>query len=200
MAEKIGYARTSRKDENIETQKLALIENGIKREKIFFDKAVSGIVPAEQREGFSELLQYTNNNDVSEIHVFELSRIGRNFIETLQTVKSLEERNIMIMSVSPKESWLSVTDKGIRNLVMSIFSWVAERERENLIERTKAGIERAREEGKQIGRPIREINWKEFDKWYNKKIPVKSISKIMGIPYPTLYAKVTERRNNGWDK
>jgi len=196
MGEKIGYARTSKKDENIETQLLKLIESGIEREKIFYDETVSGIVPAEQREGFGKLLEYTNENEVSGIYVFELSRIGRNFVETLQTIRKLEERNIMIMSVSPKESWLSVTDKSIRDLIMSIFSWVAERERENLVERTKAGIDRARKEGKQIGRPERNIDWKVFDKWYKKGIPIKSISKIMEIPYPTLYAKVKERKNN----
>ena len=196
MTEKIGYARTSKKDENIENQLSKLIENGIEKKKIFYDEAVSGIVPAEHREGFGKLLEYVSKNEVSEIHVFELSRIGRNFIETLQTVKNLEERNIMIMSISPKESWLSVTDKSIRNLIMSIFSWVAERERENLVERTKAGIERARKEGKQIGRPVREINWKEFDRWHKKSIPIKSIAKIMEIPYPTLYTKVSERKNN----
>lgn len=196
MNEKIGYARTSRKDENIKTQISALIGKGIEKEKIFYDEAVSGIVPAEQRKGFGQLLQYTKENGVSEIYVFELSRIGRSFIETLQTVKSLEDIGIMVLSISPKESWLSVTDKSIRELIMSIFAWVAERERENLVERTKAGIARAREEGKQIGRPERQINWKEFDKWEKKQIPIKSIAKIMEIPYPTLYVKVKERIMN----
>ena len=192
MAEKIGYARTSKKDESIETQLLALRNKGIK--KSFSDENVSGIVPADQRKGFGELLKYIGDNDVSEIHVFELSRIGRSFIETLQIVKMLEDRGIMIMSVSAKESWLAVTDKSIRQLIMSIFAWVAERERENLVERTKSGIERARAEGKQIGRPERQIDWKTFDKWYNKKIPIKSIAKIMEVPYPTLYAKFKERQ------
>ena len=195
MTEKIGYARTSNRSESIETQILVLEKKGIK--KIFTDEGVSGIIPADQRKGFSDLLQYTKTNGVSNVYVFELSRIGRSFIETLQIVKSLEDRGIMIMSVSPKEEWLSTTDKSVRSLIMGIFAWVAERERENLVERTKAGIERARNEGKHIGRPERQIDWKTFDKWYNKKIPIKTIARIMEVPYPTLYVKFRERQENG---
>jgi DNA invertase Pin-like site-specific DNA recombinase len=42
--------------------------------------------------------------------------------------------------------------------MLAIFSWIAERERENLSEQTRAEVARARNEGKHIGRPFREIN------------------------------------------
>jgi putative DNA-invertase from lambdoid prophage Rac len=44
-----------------------------------------------------------------------------------------------------------------------ILSWVAERERSNLVERTKAGLERAKAEGKLLGRPRNDINWEEVE-------------------------------------
>jgi len=44
-----------------------------------------------------------------------------------------------------------------------ILSWVAERERSNLAERTKAGLERVRAEGKQLGRPRLDIDWRNVE-------------------------------------
>ncbi|MGC8618844.1 MAG: recombinase family protein [Thermoplasmata archaeon] len=74
---------------------------------------------------------------------------------------------------------------------MAIFSWVAEREREMLIERTKNGLERAKKEGKKLGRPAREINWKEVEKYREKGISYSAISRILDIPYPTLIRRKT---------
>ena len=118
--------------------------------------------------------------------MFELSRIGRTFIDVLTTVSDLEKKGIKVFSLSPKEEWLNTADKSVRELIMAIFAWVAERERNLLIERTKLGIERAREEGKHIGRPQREIDWKEYTKWREKGLSKSAVSRIMDIPYPTL--------------
>jgi DNA invertase Pin-like site-specific DNA recombinase len=65
--------------------------------------------------------------------------------------------------------------------MLAIFSWVAERERENLSERTKAGVARARNEGKHIGRPFREINLKQVEEYLARGLSwsVVSISRVM---------------------
>ena len=71
--------------------------------------------------------------------------------------------------------------------MLSIFSWVADRERENLIERTKLGLARAKAEGKSLGRPQRVIPWKRVRELQDKKISLAAISRILDIPYTTLY-------------
>ena len=144
---KVGYVRTSLREITPENQIRLLKEKGI--DKIFVDSAISGITNAQDRKGFSEMLQYIqmNSEDASnEIWVFELSRIGRTFIDVLTTVSDLEKKGIKVFSLSPKEEWLNTADKSVRELIMAIFAWVAERERDLLIERTKLGIERARGE------------------------------------------------------
>ena len=196
----VGYARTSLKEEKIENQIRAIRDKYIDIPIFDKDRGVSGIVPAKQRKGFAELLDYIEQHDTEGIVVYELSRIGRSFIETLNLVTELEQKGIKVISVSPNESWTTMENKELRQFMTMIFTWVAGMERKNLIERTKQGIERARDEGKHIGRPEREINWKEFDKWNKKNIPLKSIAKIMEIPYPTLYSKVQERKNDGWSE
>lgn len=197
---KVGYARTSLNEMTPENQINILIEAGIKRDHIFVDRAVSGIIDAKKRQAFQEMLRYIQMNskdDENIIFVFELSRIGRTFIDVLTTIYDLEKEGIRVFSLSPKESWLNTTDKNIRQLIMAIFAWVAERERELLVERTKLGIERARAEGKRIGRPPKEINWKEFDAWKDKGLNTSAISRIMDVPYPTLIVKAKERKKGG---
>jgi len=190
---KVGYVRTSLREEKIENQKKA-IRDKYGDIKIFEDLGVSGIIPTNHRKGFLQMLQYIENHrDVNSIVVFELSRIGRSFIETLNLVTELEKKGIKVISVSPQESWTTMENNEIRQLITMIFSWTADMERKNLIERTKQGIERARTEGKHIGRPERKINWREFDKWRKKGLSVSAISRVMDIPYPTLIVKVKER-------
>ena len=104
-----------------------------------------------------------------------------------------EECGVIVWSLPPKEAWTQTTDRSIRNLMFAIFSWVAERERENLNERTKAGVARARNEGKHIGRPFREINWKRVDEYREKGLSWSAISRVMDIPYNTLLAAKAQR-------
>lgn len=191
--EYIGYARTSIKEERIDNQILKIRE---KRGNIpiFLDEGVSGIVSAGKREGFIEVMEYIRDNQVRGLVVTELSRIGRSFLETLDMLLLFEKRGIDVISLSEKETWTTMEDKNMRKLITMIFTWVADMERQILIERTKQGIKRAREEGKQIGRPRREINWKKFDSYRNKKVSISAISRIMDIPYPTLIAKVKSRK------
>ena len=193
---RVGYVRTSLHELVPENQIQALKKEGI--EKIFVDPAISGITDARKRKGFSEMLahiQLNTTDENNEIWIFELSRIGRTFIDVLTTVADLEKQGIKVFSLSPKESWLNTADKNIRQLIMAIFIWVAERERDLLVERTKLGIARARQEGKHIGRPQRKIDWKEYKKWREKGLSMSAISKVMEIPYPTLMSpRYKERR------
>ena len=59
--------------------------------------------------------------------------------------------NSIVWSLSPNESFTRSEDRAVHQLLMMILSWVSERERANLIERTKAGLDRARAEGKILG-------------------------------------------------
>jgi len=186
---KIGYVRVSRDDQNVENQISLLLSEGLLRESIFVD-CISGISPIEDRDGYTKMMQAIKNRSAGELvtlYVFEISRLGRSFLETLNTVRILEESGVRVWSLSPAESWSRIDDKKLRDLMLSIFSWVADRERENLIERTKLGLARAKAEGKHLGRPERVIPWKRVKELQEKKISLAAISRILDIPYTTLY-------------
>ena len=185
MKKNIAYLRISKREENLENQRNAIREFA-KEDLIFFEDTISGSVPAMQRKAFIDLFDYVEKMHPERIYVYEISRLGRSMVETFNIIQELEKRGVMVIPVSEKERWLATTDRSIRNLIMAIFSWMAEREREMLIERTKNGLERAKKEGKKLGRPAKEINWKEVEKYREKGVSYSAISRILDIPYPTL--------------
>jgi len=190
MTVKIGYIRTSRSDQNTQNQRQLLEAEGIPPHLIFVDAGISGKIKADTRPGWSALQEHLNKTHVDAILVFEISRIGRSFVDTLQTVIDLEERDIKIWSLSPAESWMRIESAEIRKLILTIFAWAAERERTTLIERTHAGLERAKSEGKTLGRPYREIPMGKVKELRKKKISIAAISRQLDIPYNSLYRRV----------
>jgi putative DNA-invertase from lambdoid prophage Rac len=185
---KIGYVRVSREDQNVDNQIKVLLAEGLPRESIYVDH-VSGISTMEEREGFARMMQFIKDHvgEPITLYVFEISRLGRSFLDTLNMVRTLEVSDVRVWSLSPAESWSRIDDKKLRDLMLSIFSWVADRERENLIERTKLGLARAKAEGIILGRPKRVIPWKRVTELQEKDISLAAISRILDIPYTTLY-------------
>lgn len=161
---KIGYVRVSTQDQNCDNQKMLLLEAGIPEDCIFVDHGVSGTVPARKRPGFKRVLDYIKDNEgVKYLYVYELSRLGRTTYETISIIQDLEEGGITVWSLSPNEAFTRSEDKAVRQLLVMILSWVAERERANLVERTKAGLERVKAEGRQLGRPRCKIDWDDVE-------------------------------------
>jgi putative DNA-invertase from lambdoid prophage Rac len=188
---KCGYVRVSREDQHPENQIRLMAEQGVPAENIFVDK-LSGMTAAKDRPGYSDLLTFLSDKPEAVLYVFEVSRIGRSFLDTLQTINLLERAGTRVWSLSPTESWSRIEDRNLRNLMLSIFSWVADRERESLIERTKLGQARARAEGKHIGRPVRKIPDKQVKELLDKNISMAAISRILDIPYSTLRLKFAD--------
>jgi DNA invertase Pin-like site-specific DNA recombinase len=87
---------------------------------------------------------------IQAVAVWALDRLHRSMTGAINTVLELDRLGVPVLSV--REGWLD-TSGPVRPLLVAIFGWVAEQERTRLIERTKAGIERARREGKVLGRP-----------------------------------------------
>jgi DNA invertase Pin-like site-specific DNA recombinase len=189
IVEKIGYTRVSTRDQEPENQVRLLQAEGIAPDFIFVDKGISGTVPAEKRPGFQRAMAYIKDHpgEVKYLYVFELSRLGRNFLETANLMESLEKSGIVVWSISPAEGFMRIPDKSIRELLTSIMLWVAQRERANLIERTKAGMDRAEAEGKIIGRPRVQIDFEYVSQKRIEGLSWVNIADELKIPVMTLF-------------
>ncbi|EMP79225.1 resolvase, N domain protein [Burkholderia pseudomallei MSHR1043] len=111
-------------------------------------ESISGSVSAGQRPGFAELLLKMEEGDV--LIVTKLDRLGRNAMDVRATVEMLADRGIRIHCLAL--GGVDLTSAAGR-MTMQVLNAVAEFERDLLIERTQAGIARAKAEGKSMGRP-----------------------------------------------
>lgn len=104
---------------------------------------------AKYRPEFERMMVDARAGKFTVLVVWALDRFGRSMAGNVRDVIELDKIGVRIVSV--KEPWMN-TDGPVRELLVAIFSWVAQQERERLIERTKAGIAVARAAGKRIGR------------------------------------------------
>ena len=138
----IGYARVSTTDQNPEMQIDALLKAGCDR---IFQESASGA--NKDRPQLRDLLQFIREGDT--IVVWKLDRLARSLSQLLSTIEDLEERGIGFQSITEQ---IDTTTAGGK-LVFSIFGAVAEFERNLTRERTIAGLEVARRQGRVGGRP-----------------------------------------------
>jgi putative DNA-invertase from lambdoid prophage Rac len=112
-------------------------------------ETVSGSVAAIERRGFARLVDRMEEGDV--LVVTKLDRLGRNAMDVAATVRTLAGMGVRVHCLALGGADLtSSTGK----LTMGVINAVAEFERDLLVERTQAGLRRARAEGKPIGRPM----------------------------------------------
>lgn len=183
----IGYARVSTKDQDIELQINQLKAEGIPSDRIFYDVGVSGAVPAERRAGYKQLMNYAKNNKVDAIYCFEISRLGRTARETLNLVEAWESQGVMIISLSPAESWSKNVDPLFRELLVYMLSWIANIERKMLKERVKAGVQEYKDKHGRWGKKPREPNQMKVEKMLSQGMKLAEIAREMKIPQSTLY-------------
>ncbi len=138
---KIGYARVSTRDQNLDMQLTALTAAGC--EKIYSEK-VSGIA---HRERLQECMQYLREGDC--LVIYKLDRLGRSLKDLLDIIEQLQKRNISLVSLRDNIDTGSTTGK----LVLHIFASLAEFERDLIRERTEEGRAAAKKKGVRFGRP-----------------------------------------------
>ena len=152
MGLKIKYNRTSTIQQEGERFKLDKDNYDL----TLFDKGVSGKIPFSEREKGRELTQMVQNGEVDEVVVEELSRLGRNTIDTLTTLKFFEENgvNVVVKSMGNLQSMVNGKKNPIWNLITSVMSSLYELERENILERTEMGRKMYVMNGGKLGRKI----------------------------------------------
>lgn len=179
---KIGYARVSREDQNLDLQRDALLAAGC--EKIFSDQ-MSGA--KADRPGLDMALEFLRDGDA--LVVWRLDRLGRSVKNLIEIIAVLDSRKIEFLSL--QESINTATSGG--KLIFHVFAAVAEFERNLLKERTQAGTAAARARGRTGGRPLALSEDKKnlaVKAYLDKELTIKQICKIFGISKRTLYKYV----------
>lgn len=139
---------------------------------------------AKQRPGFDRVMQMAHLGQVKAIVVFALDRVGRSMVENLRVVLELDRLGVEV--ISSREPWLTMQGP-VRSLLIAVFSWVAEQERNRIRERTRAGLDRARREGKKLGRPGVEVDADKALLLRRRGLSLRQAGKKLGVSHATLH-------------
>lgn len=149
MSRVFAYCRVSTSDQTTQNQVREIQAAGFTiTEQRTITETVSGSVASSERLGFTKLLDRLESGDV--LVVTKLDRLGRNAMDVRATVERLEDAGIRVHCLAL--GGVDLTSPAGK-MTMQVLNAVAEFERDLLIERTQAGISRARAEGKTFGRP-----------------------------------------------
>lgn len=149
MARTFAYCRVSTSDQTADNQIRELEAAGFSIDpKRVVTETVSGSIPAMEREGFARLVDRLEDGDV--LIVTKIDRLGRNAMDVRATVDRLEGEGVRVHCLAL--GGVDLTSAAGR-MVMTVICAMAEFERDLLVERTQAGLSRAKAEGKVLGRP-----------------------------------------------
>lgn len=186
-----GYIRVSTDKQTSKNQKLVIKEFAKNRrlKKIqWIDETISGIKNPKKRK-LGKLIEVVQEGDV--VVITELSRLGRSLMMILEVLQQFLEKKVSMYSI--KEGY-ELGDNIQSKVIAFAFGLSAEIERQLISERTKAGLERARIQGKRIGRQ-KGVSPKKY-KLTGKEDYIKqelsrgrsknSLSKELGVTWITL--------------
>ena len=176
----IGYARVSTQDQNLDLQCDALAKAGCK--KVFEDK-VSGT--RANRPGLEKAQEMLREGDT--LVVWKLDRLGRSVKQLVDLVGELHKQGVQFKSLTDAIDTGTGTPSG--RFFFHVMASLAEMERELIIERTRAGLDVARQLGRKGGRKpkMTESKIESAKKLLASGVPAKDVAKNLCVSVPTLY-------------
>jgi len=178
------YARVSTTDQSTESQLLDLRrytrERGWNIFKEYCDNGVSGT--KDSRPALNELMNSAKKRRFDMVLVWRFDRFARS---TKHLILALEEfRNLGIDFVSYQEN--IDTSSPLGAAIFTIISAVAQLERDIIAERVKAGLRRAKENGKKLGRPRATVDTEKIHWLRSKGLSLRAIAKETGVSRTTV--------------
>lgn len=186
---KIGYVRVSTIEQNEARQIEAMKTGGV--EKIYMDKK-SG--KDFNRPEYQKMIASLHKGDILIIH--SIDRLGRNYEEIIAEWRKITkeiEADIIVQDMPLLNTTRNkdLTGTLIADIVLQLLSYVAQRERENIRQRQKEGIEIAKTQGKYKGRAKKEIDKELFKEtkrsWQMGEITKAQFAETIGVSRSTLY-------------
>ena len=192
--EQYGYIRVSTKEQNIDRQILALEEYHIPRKNIYCDWQ-SG--KDFDRQAYQKLMKKLKAGDL--LIVKSIDRLGRDYNDILtqwQYITKEIRADIVVLDMelldTRKKDGKNLTGTLIADLVLQIFAYVAQTEREFIHQRQAEGIAAAKRKGKKFGRPELKMppEFEEICRQYEQgKISTRQAAVVLGVSHTTFYRK-----------
>ena len=175
---KIGYARVSTRDQNLDLQTAALKQAQCDR---IFEETMSGAKRA--RPELERTLDHLRSGDT--LVVWKLDRLGRSVKDLVELVGELEKRGVHFQSVTDNID----TSTPAGRFFFHVMASLAQMERELLVERTRAGLDAARAQGRVGGRKraMTQSKLESARKLLASGAAPRDVAADLGVSLPTLY-------------
>ncbi|MCC4210625.1 recombinase family protein [Vibrio parahaemolyticus] len=178
-----AYCRVSTVEQTTDNQILAIRNAGYDvQESRVISETVSGSVRAMERKEFKTLVEHKLEAGDTLV-VLKLDRLGRDNIDVQQTIEQLTAKKIKVVSLDLPVSDLSSAEG---KLMLQMFSAFAEFERNRIRERTQEGLNRAKAEGKKLGRPAAKDTTANVQRCKVEGLSQSATAKELGIGIATV--------------
>jgi DNA invertase Pin-like site-specific DNA recombinase len=178
------YLRVSTTDQEPESQgrevRAFVTARGWETVETYQDVGISGA--RARRPGLDQLVKDAWRGRFEAVVVWDLSRMARSTLHALQLLQEFEQMKVRLIAVKQTFD----TDTPLGRAFFTLAAMFAELERSILIERVRAGMARARAEGKKIGRPTRRVDLSELAKLRGQGLSIRQVARTMGIPTSTV--------------
>jgi len=185
------YARVSTTDQSTDSQLLDLrryvSERGWNIYREYVDEGISGT--KDSRPALNELMNYAKKRRFDVVLVWRFDRFARS---TKHLILALEEfKNLGIDFVSYQEN--IDTSSPLGSAIFTIISAVAQLERDIIAERVKAGLRKARQNGKKLGRPRVNVDVREIRQLRSDGMSLRTIARKVGISHTRVATLLLEK-------
>ncbi len=186
-----AYGRVSAADQNLNRQTDSFVDFGVRKKNIYTDKR-SG--KDFERENYKKLKKRLKTGDL--LVIKSIDRLGRNYDMIIEEWSDITKRigaDIFVMDMpllDTRESKENLTGKLISDIVLQLLSYVAQKERENIIIRQREGIAAAKRRGVRFGRPAKiiPVNFNETAMDYRSgRITMEEALRQTGLKKSTFY-------------
>lgn len=191
---KVAYIRTSTKEQNLDRQIHAVKKENV--DKIFSEQ-VSG--KDTNRPEFKKMLDFIRPAD--EVVVVSLDRLGRDYGDIKVVVQKLQEKNVQLTVLDAPflkfNTGNPTLDQAMTDMFISLLGYIAQNEREKILERQKQGIEQAKLRGVYTGRPLKyhaqakdpkdKLVFLNVSHQLAERMPIRKIARENGISKTTVY-------------
>lgn len=191
-----GYIRVSTKEQNLDRQLEAIRKYVPYDHYIYSDKASGKDM---DREGFQNMLKAMRKGDT--LYVKSIDRLGRNKELIKDYLKQFKEKGIRVKIIDLPTTMQDVPEGQewaidmINNIIIEVYTAMAEQERLNIKQRQREGIDVAKTKGKHLGRPVLELpkEWgKLYKEWKAGNMTAVAFMDKVNMKKATFYKKVKE--------
>ena len=157
----------------------------------YSDTGVSGT--RERRPGLDHLMSEVKSRRVDVVVVAAFDRLGRSVRHLVETLELLRHLDVEFISLREQID----TGSPLGQAVFTIIAAIAQLERSLIVERVRAGLRRARAEGKRLGRPRLKVDERQLRIVASQKLPVRAAAKALGVSPSSYLRLVRQHHANG---